>query len=76
MVPQKIKSRRRKNNIRQQNLLKGMLEKLSNDKTTYVGVSVLLYKLRYKLGFIPSVDAFDFSSPGRTRVVCRDHVHI
>ena len=40
MVPQKIKSRRRKNNIRQQNLLKGMLDKLSNDKTTYVGVSM------------------------------------
>lgn len=41
MVPQKIESRRRKNN-RQQNLLKGMLEKLSHDKTTlsYVGVSM------------------------------------
>lgn len=43
-VPQKIESRRRKNNSRQQKiidyLLKGMLEKLSNDKTTYVGVSM------------------------------------
>ena len=39
MVPQKIESRRRKNN-RQQNLLKGMLEKLSHDKTPYVGVSM------------------------------------
>ena len=38
MVLQKIESRRRKNNSRQQNiidyLLKGMLEELSNDKTT------------------------------------------
>ena len=44
MVPQKIESRRRKNNSRQQKiidyLLKGVLEKLSHDKTTYVGVSM------------------------------------
>ena len=44
MVHQKIESRRRKNNSRQQKiidyLLKGMLEKLSHDKTTYVGVSM------------------------------------
>ena len=44
MVLQKIESRRRKNNSRQQNiidyLLKGMLEELSNDKTTHVGVSM------------------------------------
>ena len=44
MVPQKIESRRRKNNSRQQKiidyLLKGMLEELSNDKTTHVGVSM------------------------------------
>ena len=44
MVPQKNESRRRKNNntCRQQKiidyLLKGMLEKLSHDKTTYGGL--------------------------------------
>ena len=41
MVPQKIESRRRKNNSRQQKiidyLLKGMLEKLSNDKNDICG---------------------------------------
>ena len=41
MVPQKTESRRRKNNSRQQKiidyLLKGMLEKLSNDKNHICG---------------------------------------
>lgn len=45
MVPQKIESRRRKNNISAQQatndyLLKSTLEERSHDKTTYVGVSM------------------------------------